>query len=77
MTTTADGLPGWIRAPIALVIGTLLAMSAPTSILLLGWFTGLMRFHALRSAGVSVPRPRWLTGPATRGGMLWRSFGGL
>ncbi len=66
-----------IRALISLLLGTLFTLSAPTAILLLGWFMGHMRHHAHRVANIPVPRPRWFTGPATKGGKLWRAFGGI
>lgn len=60
----------------ALVFSALGAMSAPTSILLLGWHQRRMRSIALTSAGLPAAAPGWVAdaGAASR---IGRWFGGL
>lgn len=66
-----------LRTILSFILGTLFTQTPVTAILLLGWLMSHMRHHALRTAGISVPRPRWFTGPATKKGKLWRTFGGI
>ncbi len=58
------------------VMGTLLCLSAATSLLVLGWLMRRMRMVALRSAGVGVERPGWIMGAAGSRGLA-RWLGGL
>lgn len=70
------GLFGAIRS---LVVATLLCLTPPTSILVLGWLLTDMRRAALRRAGLPVApsdMPRWLLGPAGSG-PISRVLGGL
>lgn len=65
------------RSIVSLVVGTLLCLTATTSVLVLGWQMELMRGRALRVAGVSGVEPaRWLLGPKGSGTIV-RLFGGL
>ena len=63
----------------SLVLGGILATSAVTSVVLLGWLMRLMRRAALRTAGLTVTEadlPRWVLGPAGSG-WATRLLGGL
>ena len=60
----------------SLMIGSLLCLTAPTSLIALGWLMRRMRFVAATRAGLAAPRPGWLM--ATReGSLLVRLLGGL
>lgn len=60
----------------ALTFGPLLALTAPTSIILLGWLQRRMRIVALRKAGLPAATPGWILG--SRGdGRIVRWLGGL
>ena len=57
-----------------LLLGTLLCLSAPTSLIVLGWLMRRMRFVALRAAGLPGERPGWVLGS---GSGVGRVLGGL
>ncbi len=80
MSATADPTPrssvigrsfGALKS---LVLGTLLCLTAPTSLLVLGWLMRRMRFVALAKAGLPAASPGWLLGEG-RGVARW--LGGL
>ncbi|MEL7151487.1 MAG: hypothetical protein AAGK71_12165 [Pseudomonadota bacterium] len=48
-----------------LILGTLLCLSAPTSLIVLGWLMRRMRFVAFRRAGMDVSAPGWFLGDGT------------
>ncbi|MGR3512391.1 MAG: hypothetical protein ACU0GG_06460 [Paracoccaceae bacterium] len=68
MSAAADPAPrsGLIRwafgALKTLVFGALLCLSAPTSVLALGWLMRRMRYVALRRAGLAATAPGWIVG---------------
>lgn len=68
---TGTRLFGALRS---LVLGTLLCLSAPTSLIVLGWLMRRMRFVAHRSAGLPAERPGWVIG---YGHGITRWLGGL
>lgn len=78
MSAAADPAPrsGLIRwafgALKTLVFGTLLCLSAPTSVLALGWLMRRMRYVALRRAGLAATAPGWIFGEG-RGLTRWVS----
>ncbi len=67
-------LAGSIGALRTLILGSLLCLSAPTSLIALGWLMRRMRFVALRRAGLPAEKPGWVLGP-TDG--PWRLLAGL
>jgi hypothetical protein len=60
----------------SLVLGTVLAMTAVTSVWLLGWQVRKMRATALRHAGLAYEVPGFVMGSANRG-LVVRLLGGL
>lgn len=58
----------------SLVLGSLLCLTAPTSLIVLGWLMRRMRFVAHRRAGLSGTPPGWIMG---EGKPLARLLGGL
>jgi len=61
------------------IVGALLCLTPPTSILVLGWLSGDMGRAARRNAGLTAgsgDRRRWLFGPPGTG-LVSRAFGGL
>lgn len=58
----------------SLIIGTLLCLTPPTSLLVLGWLMRRMRLVALRKSGLEAVPPGWLLGEG-RGVTRW--IGGL
>lgn len=58
------------------LLGTLSTLSAPTSILLLGWLQRRMRWVALRRVGLAAEAPGWVLGPKGRGTVA-RLLGGV
>ncbi|NNF72941.1 MAG: hypothetical protein HKN02_12210, partial [Rhodobacteraceae bacterium] len=80
MSVAADaprriGIFGWLfGALISLVFGTLLSLTAVTSLIVLGWLMRRMRFVAFGMAGLPGDRPGWILGS---GGRIARLFGGL
>ena len=60
----------------ALIFGTLAALSAPTSIIFLGWLQRRTRTAALRRAGLPAAAPGWFLGPKDEGRLV-RWLGGL
>lgn len=67
-------LVGSIGALRSLILGSLLCLSAPTSLIVLGWLIRRMRFVALRRAGLQAKRPGWLIGEKAG---PWRMLAGL
>lgn len=68
-----------IYALLCLIIGSLLAMTAPGAILLLGWLMTLMRKRAISATGGQPgiwDQPRWWFGPAGKTAIR-RAFGGI
>ena len=57
-----------------LLLGTLLCLSAPTSLIVLGWLMRRMRYVAFHTAGLSGERPGWVLGSGPGTG---RILGGL
>ena len=47
---------------VSLILGTLLTMTAATSILVLGWLMRRMRARAVRAAGLETDPPGWVLG---------------
>ena len=60
----------------SLVIGTLLALSPPTSLVLLGWLMRQTRAAAFARIGLSAWSPNWVLG-VPGNGIFRRSVGGL
>ncbi len=58
-----------VSAPVTFLIGALLCLTAPTSLIALGWLMRRMRYVACRKAGVQAEAPGWLVGPG--GGVFW------
>ena len=81
MSAAADaphrlGLLGWILgALISLVFGTILSLTAVTSLIVLGWLMRRMRFISLVKSGLPAERPGWILGSG--GGLAARFLGGL
>ncbi len=59
---------------LSLLIGTCLCLTAPTSLIVLGWLMRRMRFVAMRRSGLAVEPPGWIFGAGTG---LKRVFSGL
>lgn len=58
------------------VVGTLLCLTAASSLLVLGWLMRRMRMVALRSAGINAEQPGWILGArGSKGIAHW--LGGL
>ncbi len=80
MTAAADpsARPGAVAHLVgtlkSLVIGGLLCVWAPTSLIVLGWLMRRMRFVAMSRAGLPAQRPGWLLG---QGKGFARLLGGL
>ncbi len=58
----------------SLFVGALLCLTAPTSLIALGWIMRRMRFVALRKSGISTEAPGWVLG---RGKGVSRLVSGL
>ncbi|MCI2398784.1 DUF4013 domain-containing protein [Aliiroseovarius subalbicans] len=58
-----------MRALVTLVLGTLLNLTAVTSVIVLGWLMRLMRARALAVAGQAFDHPSWLRGDGVLGGL--------
>ena len=65
-----------VRVLFSLVVGTLLGLTAVTSLIPLGWLMRRMRMVAVRQAGLACERPGWILG-SPGGGFLARSLGGI
>ena len=59
-----------------LILGSLLCLTAPTSLIALGWLMRRMRFVAATRAGLAAERPGWVMG-ARGTTFLGRALGGL
>jgi len=61
---------------LALLVGTILALTGPSALILLGWLMRQTRSAAFQRAGLLAQNPGWLLGAPGRG-YLQRALGGL
>jgi len=66
----------WVMRLFSLLTGTLLSLTAPSSLILLGWLMRQTRTAAFRRAGLDTVPTGWVFDPSGRG-LLQRVSGGL